>query len=220
MADEDNENDEYHTKLNPVDVWANYAWLAGQGWTQERIARAKGVKQAIVSKRINLNDLSDGIKQFIHQRTLDEAHLIEISALFIDEYFESWLTTSEAQLELVEKAVRDKSKNGSKTVRAFKADVDIWKAFIKEAETVYDSLSAETTLYHLDQDPPTPYTFDAQKAFVDELSKRGARSMAKVKEAARAVQLEIKSNLESYETYIREQSTEAARSAAGSFSPK
>lgn len=137
----------------------------------------------------------------------------EIITLYLEVYFSEWLTTEQARCELARKAATDKGKNGEKTTRAIKQDVDTWKAFISEAESLYASFSAETTLYHLASDPPTPYTFNAQKAFISELKKREARSLAKVKEAARAVQIEIKANLESYEAYIRGQSKEAAEKA-------
>ena len=49
LAEYDNENDEYHTLVSPVDIWAEYARLKSLGWTQQRIAKAKGVSQATVS---------------------------------------------------------------------------------------------------------------------------------------------------------------------------
>lgn len=213
LADEDNENDEYHAKVGPVDVWAHYARLRGEGWTQERIARAKGVKQAIISKRLKLYELADSIKTFIHQQLLDEAHLIEILRLFIDEYLNNWLTSTQAHLELATKAVNDKSKNGKKTVKAVKADVDTWKAFIKEAERIYDSFNKDITAYDLDKDPPKPYLLDAQGIFIKGLVEREARSMTAVKAAAREVRLHIKQNLEDYEVYIKQQSAKAAAEA-------
>ena len=47
LAEYDNENDEYHTPVSPVDIWAEYARLKSLGWTQQRIAKAKGVSQQI-----------------------------------------------------------------------------------------------------------------------------------------------------------------------------
>ena len=44
LAEYDNENDEYHTLVSPVDIWAEYARLKSLGWTQQRIAKAKGLK--------------------------------------------------------------------------------------------------------------------------------------------------------------------------------
>lgn len=107
------ENDAYHEPVPIVQVWSSYAKLSEQGWTQEKIGKAVGVKQSLVSKRLKLHRLSGDIKNFIHQEKIDEAHLIEITQLFIDEYFSDWLTTQKAWLELAQKAVKDKSKNGN-----------------------------------------------------------------------------------------------------------
>lgn len=215
LADEDNENDEYHAPVNPVDIWASYAYLKeSEGWTQEQIATAKGIGQALVSKRLKLNGLSDKIKVFIHQDLINEAHLIEISQLFINEYFADWLTTESAWEELAAKAVHDKGKNGSKSVRSVKDDVDQWKEFIGYAEQVYKSLSPSITLYFLDQDPPQPYTFDTQQAFILELRKNTARSLAKVKAAEQVVRSMIADNLRQYHLYTEHKSSAAAQAAA------
>jgi site-specific DNA-methyltransferase (adenine-specific) len=214
LADEDNENDEYHESVGTVDVWANYAWLASlPGWTQERIAKAKGIGQSIVSKRLKLNKLPNTIKRFIHQGFLTERHLIEISEIFTSEYFSPWLTTEQAQLELAAKAAKDKAKNGAKTVRAVKKDVDQWKAFIAEADKIRKALPEDQTLYMLDQSPPLPYEWNAKAAFILELAKRNARSIVKVREAANFIRSYIQDNLEAYQLHIQSESKEAARSA-------
>lgn len=217
LADEDNENDEYHAKVSPVDVWAHYAWLAdkenGKGWTQEQIARATNVSQKTVSLRLKLNLLPVKIKDFIRQDVLSEGHFEQISQLYVDVYFSPWLTTSQAWEELANKAIYDKGKNGSKSVRSVKDDVDQWREFIAYAENVYQSLSSKMTLYHFDQNPPTPYTFNAQQQFITELNKNSARSLAKVKAAEQAIRSAIADNLRRYQLYIEKQSTEAAQKA-------
>lgn len=97
-----------------MDIWAHYAYLEGLGWTQQRIAEAKGIQQAMVSYRLKLHQLPEKIKVFINQGSLEETHLLEISKLSIDLYFSPWLTTSQAWEELANKAIYDKGKNGSK----------------------------------------------------------------------------------------------------------
>lgn len=214
LADEDNENDEYHTEVSAVDKWANYAWLKeSKGWTQEKLAEIKQVSQAMVSYRLKLHSLSDGIKEFINQGPLEEAHLIQISSVSIDLYFSPWLTASQAWQELASKAVHDKGKNGSKSVKSVKDDVDQWREFIEYASKVYNSLSPIVTLYLLDQNPPTPYIFNSQEKFVSELRKNGARSLVKVKAAEQVVKALIADNLRHYQFYIEKQSTEAAQEA-------
>lgn len=57
LSDQDNENDEYHQPVRPMDVWAEYARLRDEeGWTQSDIAKAKGVSQALVSHRLQYHD--------------------------------------------------------------------------------------------------------------------------------------------------------------------
>lgn len=159
LSDEDNENDEYHTSVGPVDVWANYAWLSGLGWTQERIAKAKGVKQSLVSERSNWNRYPEAIKKFIYQDVIQEAHLRQISAISIDRYFSSWLTTERAQLELAKHAAKRHL-----TVRQTKEAVLEYKRFIALAA----DLCKETT---------------QAKEFIGALAKSEARSLSQVQDA-------------------------------------
>lgn len=214
LADEDNENDEYHTKVNPVDVWASYAYLENLGWTQADIAKAKNVTVSRVSERLKWHNASDTIKRFFQQEFLDEGHLREISSISIVGNLNDWLTAESAWEELAVKAVHDKGKNGSKSVRSVKDDVDQWKEFIGYAEQVYKSLSPSVTLYFLDQDPPQPYTFDAQRAFILELRKNTARSLAKVKAAEQIVRSIVADNLRQYHLYTEHKSSAAAQAAA------
>lgn len=214
LADEDNENDEYHTKVSPVDVWAHYAYLESLGWKQQQIAEAKGLNNhTLVSVRLKLNGLPDEVKNFVTQGFLEEAHLREICSLLLKSHFAPWLTSEQAWIELAEKAVHDKGKNGNKTVKAVKADVDTWKAFIAEAESIYIALPESATLYDLEQSPPVAYPYNPKEDFILEMAAWSARSLAAVKAAGRSVQLDIKDNLEAYEIYITQQSAEAGRGA-------
>jgi len=106
--------DEYHVPVSPVDVWAEYARLYHEeGWTQERIAKAKGVSQSLVAMRLRLHSLPARVKGFIKQGQIDEGHLIEISQGIrcLIPAFSPWLTTEQAWEELAAKAVYDKGKN-------------------------------------------------------------------------------------------------------------
>lgn len=94
------------------------------------------IKQALVSKRLKLNKSSEEIKRFIHQEKINEAHLIEVSSLFIDEYFEPWLATEMAQLELCQHVAKR-----ALTVRQTKAVVTKWKDFVKLASSLCLQLS-------------------------------------------------------------------------------
>jgi ParB/RepB/Spo0J family partition protein len=157
LADEDNENDEYHEKVSPVDVWANYAWLSEQGWTQERIAKAKRVNRSVVSERCKWYNLPETIKTFVYQDIIQEAHLRQISSMSIDRHFSPWLTTEQAQLELCQKAQ-------GLTVRQTKDLVSNYKNLI----TRVTELCKQT---------------DRPKDFIALLAETKSRSMAQVQEA-------------------------------------
>ena len=76
------------------------------GWTQQRIAKAKGLKShTLVSERIRLNSLSDKGKKFVTEGKITEENLREIIQLLLSNNLSPWLTTSQAWEELAEKAV-------------------------------------------------------------------------------------------------------------------
>lgn len=214
LADQDNENDEYHRPVSIVDVWAEYARLAQEeGWTQEKIGRAKGVSQQMAAYRIKLNGLPESVKRITNQGIVGETQLLQIQTLQIDLYFADWLTTEQAWLEMVDLVASGVKSNGSKTVRALAVDIAAWKAFITAAENTYESLDP-VTLYDLTGSTPTPYTYDAPLEFVRQLAERKARSMAKVEAAEYAVRSHIKKAMADYQVYVTKQSTEAARQEA------
>lgn len=177
LADEDNENDEYHAKVNPVDVWANYAWLYHQGWTQERIAEAKGLKDHnMVSRRLKLNGLPDNIKKFVYQGVINETHLMQISNLCIDTHFTSWLTTDKAQLELTQHAVKRHL-----NVRQTKVEVDKFRGLIETAETAYRKLKERQEKFEGIHDAKWDIRWNVR--FVSQLAETKARTKAAINEA-------------------------------------
>ncbi|MEW5933627.1 MAG: DNA methyltransferase [Bacillota bacterium] len=219
LSDLDNENDEYHRPVPITDVWAEYARLSEEeGWTQEEIAKAKGVAKSLVSERIKWHGLPDSIKKHVgtaeevrsSTKTLTEKHLREITTIVLPVELSPWLTTEQAILELAEKAVRDKQKNGEKSVRALETDVAAWKEWIAYAKKVYGSLDEEITLYDLSKDPPEPRPYRPREGFVRELARRKARSLAAVREAELAVRRAVSEGLERYRKYVEEKSAKAA----------
>jgi len=212
LSDLDNENDEYHRPVPITDVWAEYARLyEEEGWTQEKIAQVKGLEDhSTVSYRLKLHRLPGRIKVFVTQGLLSETHLRRIAQLCLESHFAPWLTSEQAMLELAEKAVRDKQKNGEKSVRALEADVAAWKEWIAHAEKVYGSLDEEITLYDLSKDPPEPHPYRPREEFVRELARRKARSLAAVREAELAVRRVVSEGLERYRKYVEEKSAKAA----------
>ncbi|MBW1936707.1 MAG: hypothetical protein JRI84_14380 [Deltaproteobacteria bacterium] len=92
LAEYDNENDEYHTPVSPVDIWAEYARLKSLGWTQQRIADAKNVVRSWVSERLKFHSLSNKVKDFVSKGLLPELILQEICRLSVTDTFSPWLT--------------------------------------------------------------------------------------------------------------------------------
>jgi len=95
------------------------------GWTQQRIADAKGVAQNTVAWRLKLHDeTSDKVKESICQKLIDEDHLYEIFQLSVDRYLSPWLSTGVARQELIDKAIAKKKKNApTKTTKGVRKDV-------------------------------------------------------------------------------------------------
>jgi site-specific DNA-methyltransferase (adenine-specific) len=177
LADEDNENDEYHESVGPVDVWANYAWLNSlPGWTQERIAKAKGVSQKTVSLRLKLNDFDEIVKEFIHQGILEETHLIQFLGLYIDVYFADWLTLETIQLEACQEAVKR-----SMTTRQTKDLVTKTRSMIEAAQDSYNKLKTRQEKFEADNDTKFPDRY--HDLFVSQLADDIARTKAAVSRA-------------------------------------
>lgn len=212
LSDEDNENDEYHRPVPVIDVWAEYARLhEEEGWSLEQIAKVKGVDKSLVSRRIKLHSLPERLKKYVDSGVLSETHLRAIvDGIDLSQHFASWLTSEQAMLELAEKAVRDKKKNGEKSVRALEADVSAWKEWIAYAEKVYNSLEETLTLYDFTKEPPAPYECCPKEEFVQELAKRKARSLSAVREAELAFRRRLSESLEQYRRYVEEKSAKAA----------
>jgi ParB-like chromosome segregation protein Spo0J len=102
LADEDNENDEYHAPVPIVDVWLSYKALADMGWTQQRIAKAKGATQRLVSFKLKYASLPGKVIDYFRKNDfLKESHAAEIVALENFSKLEPWLTREDAMLHVV-----------------------------------------------------------------------------------------------------------------------
>jgi site-specific DNA-methyltransferase (adenine-specific) len=211
FADVDNENDEYHVPVSIIDIWAEYARLRDEeGWTQEKIAKVKGVDKSLVSRRVRLNNLPNKLKGYVDSGILSETHLRSISdGVDLSQHFSPWLTPERAMLELAEKAAYDRKKNGDKSVRALETDIAAWKEWITHAEKVYASLDSIVMFYDLSHDPPEPYEFHPQEGFIQELDRRKARSLSAVRDAELAIRRIVADGLEQYKNYLEEKSSEA-----------
>jgi site-specific DNA-methyltransferase (adenine-specific) len=153
-ADEDNENDEYHIPVPIVDVWAEYARLHEElGWSQRRIAAVKEVAPSLVSERIKwhrcvppeLKDLVGGEEELRQSSTrkFGEKHLRHISTIVLPVELFSWLTTEQAQVELVREVLAKhcgSSQGIRPSVHAFEEAAKRWKGLVRAVTEAYISL--------------------------------------------------------------------------------
>ncbi|MBC8354570.1 MAG: ParB/RepB/Spo0J family partition protein [Planctomycetes bacterium] len=145
-ADLDNENDEIHEPVGVIDVWSEcYRLWKEEGWTQKQIALAKAWDEATVSLRCKLhNQLPKIAKQATLDGLLEEGHCIAVLAVTLDvQSLEPWLTTEEAQAELVQEVLtkhRGSSAGIKPTVKVVRDAAKRWKSLIQAAEDAYRSL--------------------------------------------------------------------------------
>jgi ParB/RepB/Spo0J family partition protein len=174
LADEDNENDEYHRPTPTTDVWASYAKLEDEGWKQERIGKAKRVSQGVVSQRLRYHKLPDEIKNFIAQEKLKEKHLREIIKLLPGNNLSLYLPVSQAHLELCQLATK-------LTVDQTKELVTKWQGFIELAEAKYQYLKDQQERYEAAND--IEFEQKWYISFVEQLAQDEARTKAAVTKA-------------------------------------
>jgi site-specific DNA-methyltransferase (adenine-specific) len=146
-ADEDNENDEYHEPVGVLDVWAEcYRLSKEEGWKGRRIAEAKGWTDALVSKRIRWHQaLPEIARSAVCDGIFDEGHVEAISTVVCDvANFSPWLTTEQAQTELVNEVLskhRGSTVGIKPTVKVVRDAAKRWKSLIQAADDAYRSLS-------------------------------------------------------------------------------
>lgn len=161
LADEDNENDEYHAPVSIVDTWLHYKYLSDNGWTQQQIADAKGVSQSTVKFRLQYADLSESVHAAIStNQFITEAHAREFLQLVQCTNLTPWLDRDGLMAEIIEARL---AKSDKPTAKQFAADI----ALINEAID-----KARQGLAQLDE--------AHQRMFLDGLTNARARTSAQV----------------------------------------
>lgn len=198
LADEDNENDEYHEKVSILDIWAEY-WRLNkeEGWARERVAKAKGVHINTVGLRIRLHESApSSMKKAVTDGVFDEGHCEAISAVVTDVCdLAPWLTSAQAQSELAEEVLgkhRGSSTGIKPTVAVVRAAAKRWKEMIAEAEARLEQVPEEW-----------------RARFVDLLVLPKARNVAAVQGAFAAVAKERATEARRQEDEARRQQSEA-----------
>jgi ParB/RepB/Spo0J family partition protein len=138
LADEDNENDEYHVPVPLPDVWAEYRRLKDEeGWTHERISQAKGVNRATVTLRMGYAEFPEKVlAAFVKNDFLKESHASEMSKLLDFNNLTPWLTRDQALTEILA-SMLEKHRGGSTglapTASVFASAVKTWNVMLTAA---------------------------------------------------------------------------------------
>lgn len=163
LADQDNENDEYHAQVPIVDVWLSYKKLDDAGWKQQQIADAKGCSQSDVSDRIAFASLPSAVLSIIERHHITEGQTRAIVKISKINNIATWLTRETAMLEVIDSVL---SKTAGFTADHFRRAVDTMNGVITAAQKHYDQLDA-------------PWN----ERFVTLLAERKARSLSQVQKA-------------------------------------
>jgi 16S rRNA G966 N2-methylase RsmD len=207
LADQDNENDEYHAPVSIVDVWADYKRLRDAGWEQERIATAKGVDQAQVARRLAYAAFPQAVtREFMKNDSLKESYAGEINRL-CNFHNPPWLTRDDLMLEIVTTVVKDNGKNV--TAKDFAKAVSAANELVKYAAGVADSFG-EVTFY----DGDNSYRWDARSHFIAGCANTQARTLAAVKAAEYKTRQQISENAKEHAEYIAKKAKDAEAATA------
>ena len=209
LADQDNENDEYHAPVPIVDVWMDYKRLSelpedSQGkWTQERIADAKGVSQATVGYRMQYAAFPDTVlKNFITSDFLKEGHARELLGLSHCDNLATWLTRDSDMMEVINEVLAECAKKKKQpTAKMFKAKVDVLNKLIAEADGIYKGMEESTTLYAPDKNYEA-YTYSPRQEFANALAAGKTRSLNEIRAIGSRVMDYIANNLQRYKEHV------------------
>jgi len=152
LADQDNENDEYHAVVPIVDVWMEYRRLYELWGNQQRVADAKGVTRTLVTWRLSFADLPCAVlEKFVTNDFLREGHAREISQLSQCDNLSPWLTRDAAMLEVLQSVIAKYGK--SVTAKHIAEMVAVANEMIAYAASVADGWG-EVTFYDGDTSYP------------------------------------------------------------------
>ena len=86
-------------------------------WTQERIAKAKGVGRSRVTERIQFAQLPESVLKIVQLRSLQEAQIREILELSNLDNFSPWLDREAAMLAVIDSVLKRKKIPTAVTLR-------------------------------------------------------------------------------------------------------
>lgn len=161
LADVDNENDEYHERVPLVDVWADYKRLADKGWTQERIATAKGVSRTLVVFRLKMAGFPKAIHDYVTKGDLNEGQMRELLQC---NNFPPHLTEETALLNILQNVT---TKKKTPTAKDFAAEVAARNELVVYCKQTAAELGTVTWY-----DGDSQYPWDAAAKFLAQIDWR------------------------------------------------
>lgn len=210
LAQQDNEDDEYHRELTCVDTWLDYKALYekwGYG-SQERIKNAKNINaRTLVTLRLALADLPQSVLDiFVKKGFLKESHATEINELSNFDNLSLYITREQAMLEVIETVLKKSPTNPTAT--QFKEAVEKMNDLLELVTGYYNQLDSDWGEKFLKKLGKTRSTDTIQKRYNEIVSqiaieRKRLEDEAKAK-ATEAEQLRIKAEREATEqAYIR-----------------
>ena len=140
LADQDNENDEYHTPVSIVDVWMDYERLADAGWDNKRIAGAKSVSPSRVTERLQYASFPKSVLRKFQNDLWAESHAAEINRISKLEFSSGWITWEGAALEVLDVATKKAGAVKNVTAKQIADIVAQYNGFITLAQNFADKL--------------------------------------------------------------------------------
>jgi ParB family chromosome partitioning protein len=106
LAVDDNENDEYHTPVDMVDVWHYYDSLYRKLGTEQAVADLLDVSRKNVNFKINLARLPDWLKEFGTKQSLEESKMREFLRLVQCTNVYDWATDDDILHYVADRAAK------------------------------------------------------------------------------------------------------------------
>jgi hypothetical protein len=210
LADEDNENDEYHVPVPLPDIWAEYRRLKEkERWTGRRIAAAKQKPEGLVSERLQYALFPLLVRTaFFKNAFLNEGHARELLKVSKFEAWTPWITRDQVMSEIVEQ-VLEKHRGGSQnlvpTATVFGKAVTTYNGMITEAQQALAAFPEKTE----DEEPLHP-----RRLFLEALAAKNVRTAKDVITTAGMIALQVQAHQAAYLQRLTARQEAAQREAA------
>ncbi len=187
LAEQDNENDEYHTRVPLVDQWLSYRALDDLGWQKQQIAGAKNVNPGLVTQRLKYAQFPQSILDiFFKNDFLKESHAYEIDqTLNFKEGI--WLTRDQALIHIMTTVL---AKTQKPTATDFKIEVDKLNTIIQMVQSAINGLEEKwqsELLSRLATYKDKGLSLSSAQRAIDIVTKQVAEEKRRLEEEARAI---------------------------------